>query len=46
MDKVLYRRSTSSLFLKCLSLEKSIYVLREMHEGVYELHAGFRALAA
>jgi hypothetical protein len=46
IDGLLYRRSTSSPLLKCLSSEENIYVLREMHEGVYGLHAGFRALAA
>jgi len=46
IDGVLYRRSTSSPFLKCLSSKESIYVLREIHEGVCGLHAGFKALAA
>jgi len=46
IDRVLYRRSTSALLLNCLSLEESIYVLIEMHEGVCGLHTGFRALVA
>ncbi|KAL9399338.1 hypothetical protein Peur_008299 [Populus x canadensis] len=46
IDGVLYRRSTTSPLLKCLSSEENNYVLREIHEGVYGLHTGFRALAA
>jgi hypothetical protein len=45
IDGVLYRRSTSSPLLKCLSSEEGTYVLREMHEGVY-VHTRFRALTA
>ena len=46
IDGVLYRRSTSSPLLKCLSSKEGTYVFREMHEGVYGLQTGFRALAA
>jgi hypothetical protein len=46
IDRVLYRRSTSSPLLKCLSSEEGTYVFREIHEGVHGLHTGIRALAA
>lgn len=46
IDNVLHQRSTWTLILKCLSFEESAYVLREIHEGIYDLHTGSKAFAA
>jgi hypothetical protein len=42
---VLYRRGYTEPLLKCLTNSKMEYVLKEIHEGVYENHSGFRMLA-
>ena len=33
MDEVLYKRGFSQPYLRCLNLDKSFYVLRDIHEG-------------
>ena len=41
---VLYKRGFSCPYLRCLSPEKANYVIREVHEGIYENHSGARSL--
>ena len=44
VDEVLYKRGFSQPYLKCLALEESNYVLREVHEGACRNHSGVRSL--
>ena len=37
---VLYKRGFSRTYLRCLSHDKADYVMREIHEGIYENHSG------
>jgi len=46
IDNIRYWRSTSTSLSRCLFPEESVYVLREIHEGIYDLHIGSRALAS
>lgn len=46
INDVMYRKSTSSPLLKFMSLKESTYVLNELHEEIYGLYVGSRALAA
>ena len=43
-DEVLYKRGFSQPYLRCLALDESNYVLREVHEGAYGNHSSARAL--
>ena len=43
MDKVLYKRSFSQPYLKCLALDEANYVLREVHEEACGNHSGDRS---
>ena len=40
MNGELYKRGFSLPYLKSLALEEAMYVLREIHEGVYGNHLG------
>lgn len=42
----LYKRSITSSLFKCISYDKSEYILKEIHEGIYELHTRVKALDA
>ena len=44
IDKVLYKRGFSQPYLRCLALDESNYVLREVHEGACGNHSEARAL--
>ena len=44
IDEVLYKRGFSQPYLRCLALDESNYVLREVHEGAYGNHSSARAL--
>ena len=44
IDKVLYKRDFSQPYLRCLALDESNYVLREVHEGECGNHSRARAL--
>ncbi|XP_065638287.1 uncharacterized protein LOC136071201 [Quercus suber] len=44
MDEVLYKRGFSQPYLRCLALDKSNYILREVHEGACGNHSGARSL--
>ena len=44
LNDVLYKRGFSQPYLRCLSLDKTNYVLREVHEGAYGNHSGARSL--
>ena len=44
IDKVLYKRGFSQPYLRCLALDKSNYVLREVHEEACGNHSGARTL--
>ena len=44
MDEVLYKRGFSQPYLRCLALDKTNYVLREVHEGACGNHSGARSL--
>ena len=41
---VLYKRSFSRPYLRCLVPKEVDYVMREVHEGVYGIHSGSRSL--
>ena len=41
---ILYKRSFSGSLLRCLRPEKTDYVLREIHEGIYKNHSRARSL--
>ncbi|KAK3042688.1 hypothetical protein RJ639_000940 [Escallonia herrerae] len=45
VDGVLYKKSFSLPYLKCLSPKEADYALREVHEGICGLHLGGRNLA-
>ena len=45
IDDFLYRRGYSLPYLRCVNKEDTDYVLREIHEGVYDKHARARSLA-
>ena len=44
IDEVLYKMGFSQPYLRCLTLDKSNYVLREVHEGARRNHSRARAL--
>ena len=44
IDEVLYKRDFSQPYLRCLVLDESNYVLKEVHEGTCGNHSGARAL--
>ena len=37
---ILYKRGFSQPYLRCFIPEEANYVMREVHEGVYENHSG------
>ena len=41
---VLYKRGFSQPYLRCLSHDEAIFVMREVHEGIYGNHSGARSL--
>ena len=43
IDEVLYKGGFSQPYLRCLALDETNYVLREIHEGAYGNHSGARA---
>ena len=44
MNKVLYKRGFSQLYLRCLAPDEVNYVLREVHEGVCGNHSRARSI--
>ena len=44
IDKVLYKRGFSQPYLRCLALDESNYVLKEVHERACGNHSEVRAL--
>jgi hypothetical protein len=46
VDGQLYKRSTSGVFMKCISQVDGIEILREIHEGECGHHAATRLLVA
>ena len=44
IDKVLYKRGFFQPYLRCLALDESNYVLREVHEGACGNYSGTRSL--
>ena len=44
MDEVLYKKSFSQPYLRCLALDEANYVLREIHEGACGNHSEARSL--
>ncbi|XP_076903888.1 uncharacterized protein LOC143559074 [Bidens hawaiensis] len=45
-DGILYRRYFLSPLLRCVDAEDTNYLIREVHEGIYGLHAGYRMVVA
>ena len=41
---VLYKRGFFRPYLRCLSYDEANYVMREVHEGIYENHSRARSL--
>ncbi|XP_022041730.2 uncharacterized protein LOC110944376 [Helianthus annuus] len=46
VDGELYRRSYLGPSLKCIDIEEAKYVIREIHEGICEMHSGPRTVVA
>jgi hypothetical protein len=46
IDGQLYKRSTSGVFMKCISQVEEIEILREIHKGECGHHAAARSLIA
>ena len=44
LGDVLYKRGFSQPYLRCLSHDKTDYVMREVHEGICGNHSGARSL--
>ena len=44
LNDELYKRGFSLPYLKCLNSKDAMYVLREIHEGIYGNHSGRRSL--
>ena len=44
MDEVLYKKSFSQPYLRCLTPDESHYILRDIHEGAYGNHSRARSL--
>ena len=44
IDEILYKRSFSQAYLRCLAPNESNYVLREVHEGLCGNYSRARAL--
>ena len=45
IDDVLYKKSFSLPYLRCLGLDEAHYVLREIHEGICGNHLGSQSLS-
>ena len=45
IDEVLYKKSFSLPYLKCLGSNEAQYALREIHEGICGQHMGGRSLS-
>ncbi|KAK3019364.1 hypothetical protein RJ639_004338 [Escallonia herrerae] len=45
VEGVLYKKSFSLPYLRCLHPSESLYALQEVHEGIYGQHLGGRTLA-
>ncbi|XP_076914994.1 uncharacterized protein LOC143574204 [Bidens hawaiensis] len=45
-DGILYRRSFLGPLLRCVDAEDANYLIREIHKGIYGLHAGPRMIVA
>jgi len=46
LNDTLYKRGFSMPYLKCIDEEETKYILREIHEGVCEHHAGPKSLVS
>ena len=46
INGILYRRSTSMPYLRCLRPSQALQVLREIHEGCCGNHSGWRVLVS
>ena len=44
MKDVLYKKGFSRPYLRCLGQEEANYIMREVHEGIYENHSGVQSL--
>lgn len=44
LARQLYKRGFSNPLLKCVTIDQGLYVMREIHEGVYGNHSGKRSL--
>ena len=44
LNDKLYKRGFSEPYLRCLDSEDGMYVLQEIHKGVYGNHSGPRSL--
>ena len=44
MNEVLYKRSFSQPYLRCLAPDEANYVLKEVHEGACGNHSGARSI--
>ena len=44
LQGILYKRSFSLPYLRCIAPDEVKYVMREIHEGIYDNHSRARAL--
>ena len=45
MDEVLYKRDFSQPYLRCLTLDESLYIMRDVHEKAYGNHLGAQIIS-
>ena len=46
LNDTLYERGFSMPYLKCIDEEEAKYILKEIHEGIYEDHVGPKSLVS
>ncbi|XP_071688332.1 uncharacterized protein [Rutidosis leptorrhynchoides] len=46
VNGALYRKSYNGPLLRCLTNDEALKVVKEMHEGVFSQHSGFRTVAS
>ena len=46
LNDTLYERGFSMPYLKCVDEEEAKYILKEIHEGIYEDHVGPKSLVS
>ena len=45
LNEKLFKRGWTTPLLKCLDIQQAYYIMRELHEGICDLHTGGHSLA-